>query len=87
MGTDQWEQLEQWSRWDYLCQLVTPIVHHRGQAPLARPGIPALMVAGHHPASSSEVRQHLLNHQSVPDGWLHPDVLDYIVKHHLYASL
>ncbi len=59
MGTDQWEELERWGRYDYLIEQLHFIVHHRGSAPQPREGVHATFIAGHHPASSSAIRAKL----------------------------
>lgn len=56
MGKDQWDSLEQWGRWEYLSELVTFIVYHRGGVPLPKDGVRAVFIAGDEPASSTQVR-------------------------------
>lgn len=70
MGTDQWEQLHRWARYDYLCEQLTFIVYHRGTAPEPRPGTRALFIAGDHPASSSAIRAALQAGQQPPAEWI-----------------
>ncbi len=86
MGTDQWTDLEKWANWRHFVSLVTPIVHHRDTVPLPRPGIPALFVSGHHPASATSIRQSLATGGLPLGNWLHPDVLNYIREKHLYSA-
>lgn len=75
MGTDQWEQLHKWARYDYLCELLHFIVYHRGQEPLPRPGVRSTFICtGMHPASSSVIRQALQNNTPIPAGWLPAEV-------------
>lgn len=81
MGTDQWEELEQWGRWQYIASMVTFIVHHRGTAPQPRPGVEALFIDGHHPASSSAIRESLTSTIPLPSGWLHPSVASELNVH------
>ena len=81
MGTDQWEQLHRWARYDYLCELLHFIVYHRDEAPQPRPGVRSTFICtGMHPASSSVIREALKNNAPIPEGWLHPAVADYIVS-------
>lgn len=81
MGTDQWEQLHKWARYDYLCELLHFIVYHRGQEPLPRPGVRSTFICtGMHPASSSVIRQALQNNTPIPAGWLHPAVEQFILS-------
>ena len=81
MGTDQWEQLHRWARFDYLCELLHFIVYHREEAPQPRPGVRSTFIcSGMHPASSSVIREALKNNAPIPEGWLHPAVADYIVS-------
>lgn len=83
MGTDQWEVLERWSRWEYLAELVTFIVYHRDAPPTPRPNIRSIFLPGHEPASSTEIRNVLKGNAS-SSPYLHPNVADYIIKHRLY---
>lgn len=79
MGTDQWEQLHRWARYDYLCELLHFIVYHREEAPKPRPGVRSTFICtGMHPASSSNIREALKNSVPIPEGWLHPAVANYI---------
>lgn len=81
MGTDQWEQLHRWARYDYLCELLHFIVYHRDEAPQPRPGVRSTFICtGMHPASSSVIREALQNGTVVPDGWLHPSVAGYVAS-------
>lgn len=81
MGTDQWEQLHRWARYDYLCELLHFIVYHRGEAPTPREGVRSTFICtGMHPASSSGIRQALQQGQPAPEGWLHPAVEDYLLS-------
>lgn len=74
MGTDQWEALHRWQRYDYLAKKLTFIVYHRDAAPQPRQGVRAIFIPGHHPASSSAIRDALRRHTPLPTGWLHPQV-------------
>lgn len=76
LGTDQWELLHLWARPEYLAELVTFIVYHRGgKAPEERPGVRAVFLPGVvHPASSSAIREALLRGDAPPPGWLPPGV-------------
>ena len=75
LGTDQWELLHLWARPDYLAELVTFIVYHRGSEPAPRPGVRAVFLPGPvHPASSSAIRAALLRGEEPPAGWLPPGV-------------
>ncbi len=79
MGTDQWEQLHRWARFDYLCELLHFIVYHREEAPQPRPGVRSTFIcSGMHPASSSVIRAALKNNSPIPEGWLPPAVESYI---------
>lgn len=79
MGTDQWEQLHRWARYDYLCELLHFIVYHREETPKPRPGVRSTFICtGMHPASSSNIREALKNSVPIPEGWLHPAVANYI---------
>lgn len=80
MGSDQWEEFEQWGRPDYLARHLTFIVHHRGNVPSPRKGVRAVFVEGRHPAASSAVRAMLAAGEPVPPGWLHPAVARYLAS-------
>lgn len=70
MGTDQWEQLHKWARYDYLTQHLHFIVYHRDTPPQPRDGVRATFISGSHPASSSVIRQALRNKIEVPRSWI-----------------
>ncbi len=74
MGTDQWEQLHRWARYEYLVEQLHIIVYARGKGAAARPrpreDVRASFIHGHHPASSSEIRRALLAGASLPGGWM-----------------
>lgn len=71
LGTDEWEQLHQWARPDYLADHLTFVVYHRGQEPKPRPGVRAVFLSGPmHEASASEIRRRLERDLPIPDGWL-----------------
>ncbi len=75
MGTDQWEQLHHWARYDYLVKELTFIVYHRTIPPHPRTDAQSLFISGNHPASSSAIREALLNNTPVPERWL-PDFVE-----------
>ncbi len=72
MGTDQWEQLHHWARYEYLVEHLHVIVYARGSLPQAREGVRSTFIRGHHPASSSEIRRRLSNGEPLPEGWIPP---------------
>ena len=81
MGTDQWEQLHRWARYDYLCELLHFIVYHRDTPPEPRPGVRSTFICtGMHPASSSGIREALQAGKPLPADWLHPDVEQFIIS-------
>jgi len=69
MGTDQWEQLHRWARYDYLIEQLTFIVYHRSAPPQPREDAQAIFISGNHPASSSTIRDALLSGSPVPATW------------------
>ncbi|MBK1834978.1 nicotinate (nicotinamide) nucleotide adenylyltransferase [Roseibacillus ishigakijimensis] len=88
MGWDQWAVLPSWSRFDYLAELVSFIVHDRDgrgaeDAP-SYPGVRVTFVSGHHPASSSRIRDLRATGQEAPAGWLAPSVQRYLEREALY---
>lgn len=81
MGTDQWEQLHHWARYDYLCEMLHFIVYHRDTAPAPRPGVRSTFICtGLHPASSSEIRTALQQGKPLPLDWLHHDTATFIMN-------
>ncbi len=70
MGTDQWQALHRWARYDYLVEQLTFIVYHRGEAPAPREGVRSCFIRGHHPASSTGIREALKSGLSLPPNWL-----------------
>ncbi|BDS05052.1 putative nicotinate-nucleotide adenylyltransferase [Oceaniferula spumae] len=85
MGTDQWLALPRWNRVDHLASMVEFIVFTRGEKPAPREGYRMHSLSGDHPASATQLRQAVADQDlSLLDQWLHPDVLKYIQKNHLY---
>ena len=70
MGTDQWEQLHKWARYDYLTEHLHFIVYHRDTPQQPRDGVRATFISGAHPASSSAIRQALQGHGDFPQDWI-----------------
>ncbi len=74
MGTDQWEQLHRWARYEYLVNKLHIIVYARGEGAAAQPrpreGVRATFIHGHHPASSSGIRDALLKGAPLPPDWM-----------------
>ena len=77
MGTDQWEQLHKWARYDYLTQHLHFIVYHRDTPPQPREGVKSTFISGSHPASSSAIRQALRNKITLPKEWMPGEVQQY----------
>lgn len=74
LGTDQWQELHRWARYDYLCEQLHFIVYHRGEAPQPREGVCSTFIAGHHPAAATEIRRALTENAPLPEGWMPPTV-------------
>lgn len=74
MGTDQWQALHRWARYDYLTCHLRFIVYHRDTPPEPRPGVRSHFISGVHPASSSVIRAALQGEAPLPDGWLNNTV-------------
>lgn len=77
LGTDQWEHLHRWARYDYLTEHLTFIVYHRGTEPKPRQGVRSHFISGHHPASSTLIREALRNNTPLPANWLPEQVEKY----------
>lgn len=84
MGTDQWQALPRWNRPDHLASLVEFIVYTRETSPEPREGYRLQCIHGNHPASSTEIRQHMQDEPRTE--WLPPQVNDYIKTHQLYRA-
>jgi len=74
MGTDQWQLLHKWMRYDYLVAHLTFIVFHRGEAPRTRHGVRSVFISGNYPASSSAIRAALQGGDAIPPHWLAPAI-------------
>ena len=70
MGTDQWQALHRWARYDYLTEQLRFIVYHRGEEPQPRADVRSHFICGHHPASSTHIREALQNRTPLPQNWL-----------------
>lgn len=81
MGTDQWELLHKWARYDYLTEHLHFIVYHRGTPPQPRKGVRSTFISGEHPASSSFIRQALQNGTPVPQNWIPQGLGQYPQPH------
>lgn len=85
LGGDQWEALDRWSHPERLADTLEFIVFSRGGRPLeAREGFRAVFLPFTHPASATVIREHLAEGSPVPEGWLEPNVSEYIRKNGLY---
>lgn len=73
LGTDQWDELHRWGRYEYLCRELSFIVYHRKTPPQPREGVRSVFLAGEHAANSSGIRDNLRNGEPVPTGWLPPE--------------
>ena len=85
MGRDQWDDLEKWSRWRHLADMVTFVVYHREGAPSPRADVRAVFIEGREPFSSSSIREALGRGESHVPG-LNPAVERLILHEGLYAS-
>lgn len=81
MGTDQWELLHKWARYDYLTEHLHFIVYHRGTPPQPRKDVRSTFISGEHPASSSFIRQALQNGAPVPQDWIPQGLGQYPQPH------
>lgn len=74
LGTDQWQELHRWGRYDYLCDRLCFLVYHRRTPPQPRAGVRSVFLEGEHPANSSSIREALRSGTPLPAAWLHPEV-------------
>lgn len=70
LGTDQWDELHKWGKYDYLVENLTFIVQHRGTDPIKRDGVKSLFLNGDHPASASAIRKMLIEGTNIPENWM-----------------
>jgi nicotinate-nucleotide adenylyltransferase len=81
LGTDQWENIENWSRPGILCDLLTFIIANRNETPVRRRADwSQIDLPFDHPASSTAIRAG----EGLAD-WLHPEVIAYIAEHAIYG--
>ena len=85
MGGDQWDALPAWKSPQRLARCVEFAVIARGEPPQPRDGYRLHVVRGHHPASSSAIRQALAI-GAVSHDWLAPNVAAWIAAKGLYQS-
>lgn len=83
MGTDQWNALHLWGKYDYLAEMLDFIIFTRGNEALERRPYTHYIVEGSHPANASAIRKHY-QQKTTPHPWLNPKVAAYIQKHQLY---
>lgn len=74
LGSDQWDALHRWARYDYLTQHLHFIIYHRGAPPMQRNDARGTFIRGHHPASSTAIREAFLKGTPLPEGWLSQEV-------------
>lgn len=85
LGTDQWEALPGWQEPEKLAETLEFIVFTREVLPIPREGWRMQTIHGHHPASSSAIREGVRS-GGIPSGWLPPGVKSLIEHHQLYRS-
>ncbi|MES2706498.1 MAG: nicotinate (nicotinamide) nucleotide adenylyltransferase [Verrucomicrobiota bacterium] len=87
MGTDQWEALEKWSRWEHLASMVTFLVFGRdGGKPLQRSGVRAQFLKGQFHGSSTAIRSEIEAGRGI-EGLVPPGVEKIIARNKLYHPL
>lgn len=74
LGTDQWQELHRWGRYDYLVEQLHFIVYHRGETPQPREGVRSTIIAGNHPAAATLIREALTQGVPLPDGWMPTEI-------------
>lgn len=84
MGFDQWQALPRWKNPEMIAQHVIFLVFARGAMPEPREGYRMKVLSGTHPASASALRDPA-SADYLRSDWLHPRVIDYIKKNHLYC--
>ncbi len=85
MGTDQWEQLHRWARYEYLVEHLHLVVYARDRMPQPREGVRATFIQGRHPASSSRLREALQKGEELPEGWM-PAAVEHTARRFLAAQ-
>lgn len=80
IGADQWEQFQQWHRWEDIARLANPAIMPReGSGVLASQTLPITPMK----CSSTEIRKGMPSRGN-NNALLHPDVTKYIARHNLY---
>ncbi len=82
LGTDQWNALHRWSRYQHLAELVDFIVCSRGHEKLSERSFTPTIIKMQHPASATKIRETISS--NLPPEWLNEKVLEYIHLHKLY---
>lgn len=83
LGTDQWDQIEQWAQPEILRDLLHFIVFSReGDAVIDRPGWRYTAVPFEHPASSTAIRADFAGHGE----WLTEGVREYCEVEGIYRA-
>ena len=90
LGADAFAEIKQWFRWRDVVGMVEFIVVSRAGEMNSRPEIPAggrvhWLDSVNVPISSTELRE-LLRQRRCVNGWLAPDVDNYIRRHRLYGA-
>jgi len=83
MGTDQWNSLHKWSRFEHLATLVKFIVCTRGSAKLNKLDFSPDVIKSSHPASSTKIREDLKADREPL--WLNNNVREYIYSNNIYS--
>ena len=84
LGTDQWNVLHQWARYDYLKSELTFVVVKRQEEVIERADVKYMSVDFNNPVSSTLIRSQFSN-ESKPSG-LSPSVLEFILSKGLYKK-
>ena len=84
LGTDQWNQIDQWAEPEILAELLDFIVVTRdGDQVIKRDGWNYTKVTFEHPASASAIREDLSSYTD----WLPGAIVDYIDAQNLYTGI
>ena len=82
MGTDQWNTLNLWAKYEHFISLVDIIVCTRGGEPLNELEVRPEVIQTSHPASSTQIRDAIK--EDSPPQWVDPEVFSYLNRAELY---
>lgn len=84
MGADQWNNIHKWHRFEHLAKLVKFLVFTRGEIMQHQSCGDYKMIAGHHPASATKIRDHASS--PLAKQWTDREVKYYLDSYQIYSQ-